>query len=509
MRLHAIFLSAMLALSAATLQVPAADHALLIGVNDYADPNIADLRGTAMDVQNMRRMLVEDLGFAEDAIMSLTEEGATRAAIFEAIDEWLINQTKPGDRIYLYFSGHGAQVEIPDGDSYRLTSGLVPYDADNGVSSSATTAGGLVLGSQLGDYVRRMQGRDVTIVVDACHSGSLTRNVGGPTQLASVRTITPFGPSRLAVEDITPELIEQQRTEVRLFDFNARNGEPIEGVAVWSAATLAQYSWDSPEGGIFTRSFIAGIRDREAAFDEDGRVTASSLLDHVRIDTAAYCADNPACAELGFTPELLSQPDYRATVIVPYAADAETLAGPVDDLPELAPIAVAELVELAEGVMAHENDFVLEAEILPGSDLAVGDTVRFRILSEASGRVVVLDTGPDGQLRRIFPNEYSEAVGHDGMIAGGSVLTIPDQNYPFEFTATDAGPGALMVLVAEPDVDLSALLQAAAFEVVDDPARALIAIAAELQTPSLSADTETFNGARKWAFATLPYLVLP
>jgi uncharacterized caspase-like protein len=508
-------LAAALLLEAAT--AAAADRALLIGINDYRDPRIDDLRGPSLDVENMRRLLIEDLAFPNDGLKILAEGQATRAAVFDAIENWLIAGTERGDRVYLYFSGHGAQVKIRDeGGGVHLTTGLVPYDADQSVADDSPGVGGRILGSRLGELIRRMQGREVTVVVDACHSGSLTRGADRSAAPDNVRTITPFGPIDLDDQDLTDELTVAAKTGLRLLDFNAKGGTPLEGVAVWSAATMAQFSWDSPAGGIFTNAFVTGLRDRRASFSADGRVSASSLLAYVRDGAESYCATNPRCLEVGFTPELLAPAAYRADVLIPYFSDGDAPDGAPeggdgeainDDAADELVEEVPELVDLAEGVFSHENDFGLDATILPDARIALGDAVRFRIRSEETGQVVVLDSGPDGALRRIFPNAYSEAAGRAGTVAGGQVLTIPDESYPFEFTATDPGPGTLVVLVTEPGVDLEPLFASSDFEIIKDVDKALVAIAAELQAPVLDPDPDVPNRAHKWAFVTVPYLV--
>lgn len=512
MRFHARILALASAMLLGALPAAGGDRALLVGVNDYKDPTINDLRGTGLDVENVRRLLVEDLAFPQNSIKVLTDADATRAGVFDAIENWLIAGTQPGDRIFLYFSGHGAQVEIPDGNGgVRLTSGLVPHDADSTVAEATAGAGGYILGAQLGEVIRRMTGREVTVVVDACHSGSLTRSAGGGTAPENVRTITPFGPIELDPSEITEEMITEAKTGLRLLDFNAKDGTPIEGVAVWSAATIAQYSYDSPNGGVFTSAFVNGLRDRRAAFSGDGRVSASSLLAYVREGTSGYCEADPFCSRFGFTPELLAPDAYRASILVPYTPGDVT---PIDEEEDSGPVAdqqpdATELVDLAEGVFSHQNDFGLDAAILPSARVGLGDSVRFSVRSEATGQIIVLDSGPDGALRRIFPNAYSEAAEREGVVLGGHRLTIPDESYPFEFTATDPGPGSLVVLVTEPGVDLQPLFESSDFEIIDNVERALVAIAAELQEPVLVSDPDTPNRARRWAFVTVPYMVSP
>jgi hypothetical protein len=248
---------------------------------------------------------------------------------------------------------------------------------------------------------------------------------------------------------------------------------------------------------VFTSNFIEGLRAKLADNTGAGRVTASGLLSYVRKTSDDYCK-RTQCKD-GLTPQLQAADGYLASIIVPYPTSA----------PPSAPPTGPELVDLVEGVLNHQNDFALSAEILPSQRIKHGTAAQFRIKSAEEGQLLVFDTGPDRKLRRIYPNQYSGAAGRKGLIRGGAPLTIPDESYPFEFTATDDGPGTLMVLVAEKGVDLGPVLQGPAFEPVRDAGRNLVAVAEQLQQPVLNPDPQVPNRARRWAFVTVPYVVEP
>lgn len=527
----------------------AGDRALLIGINSYSDPSFSPLSGPVLDVQHMRDMLISDLGYEPNEIMTLTESRATRQGILDAIRSWLIAGTAEGDRVFLYFSGHGVEVAIPDGSgSTRLTSGLVPIDSNiNKVNPASPTVGGLVLGSHLRELFLEMKGRTVTAVADSCQSGSITRGPR-PSTPPGVKTISPNGPINLRPEDMSDEIIVQNKADAsaQLFDFVSKGGDELAHVAAWSAVTLAQFSFDGENGGVFTNAFIAGIHDRSAA-PTDGRVTASQLLSYVRQVTGAYCASAKDDCTRGFTPVLTAPKQYLASVIVPYLptqspptaptapqqvasetssdqqgpapAATPALAPTPATAPEPAskpepppPYEVIEggpaLVDLANDVFRHDNDFQLSASILPAERVRLGSSVKFKIDSAETGRLLVLDTAPDGKLRRIFPNAYSNATSHQGEIRADHTLTIPDETYAMEFTATDPGLGTLIVLVAEPGTDFDEIINASpAFEEAEAPGKSLLAVAAQLQSPLLDPDPAVPNRARRWAFVTVPYYV--
>lgn len=162
----------------------AADRALLIGINDYVDQRISDLRGCEKDVEAMRRLLVDDYGFDVAHIRMLQAKAATRQGILAAIDQWLVQGTGEGDRVLLYYSGHGSQKKCPR---------TKPHEPDGfdeilcPVDYNPETQANCILDDEIAFRLAQLDGRDVVVIVDACHSGSITKSIGG--RFRSVETI--------------------------------------------------------------------------------------------------------------------------------------------------------------------------------------------------------------------------------------------------------------------------------------------------------------------------------
>ncbi|MFM8331115.1 MAG: caspase family protein [Candidatus Methylumidiphilus sp.] len=117
------------ALALATCQTAALaqDRALLIGIADYQVKRFS-LKGPANDTQLFKALLTEKLGFAAEDIHILQDSKATHQGILAALQK-LMQGTGKGDRIVLYYSGHGAQM--PD-DNHDEQDGwdeaILPYD---------------------------------------------------------------------------------------------------------------------------------------------------------------------------------------------------------------------------------------------------------------------------------------------------------------------------------------------------------------------------------------------
>lgn len=81
MRLPALLAICALAVSATALR--AEKHALLVGINDYQYAR--DLKGSVNDIEQIREVLLKELGFSENRIETLLDSQATKANILAAL----------------------------------------------------------------------------------------------------------------------------------------------------------------------------------------------------------------------------------------------------------------------------------------------------------------------------------------------------------------------------------------------------------------------------------------
>ena len=87
------------------------------------------------------------------------------------MDEWLVAGTAPGDRVYLYFSGHGLQVKDTSGDEEDgMDEAISTYDIKAGEDDWTN----VILDDDLEAVLEKLKGRAVTLVIDACHSGTIS-----------------------------------------------------------------------------------------------------------------------------------------------------------------------------------------------------------------------------------------------------------------------------------------------------------------------------------------------
>lgn len=143
-------------------------RALLFGINKYQA--VPRLNGSLNDVAVMRQSLIQQWGFKEEHVVTVLDEHATRAGIFNALEQ-LVRETGPNDAVYIHYSGHGSQVPDLNGDEEDgLDETLVPQDGRTGRVPDITD-------DELEVVFARLRARHVLIVLDSCHSGTATRSV--------------------------------------------------------------------------------------------------------------------------------------------------------------------------------------------------------------------------------------------------------------------------------------------------------------------------------------------
>lgn len=144
------------------------NRALLIGINQYPSPN--QLSGCINDIGDMANFLITACKFQKSEITMLADGRATASSILSSIDR-LISGAVSGDRLFLHYSGHGAQITFDN----VLHDALCPVDWDWSRSRA-------ILDVDLRDKFSKIPaGVEFIFLSDSCHSGDLTREMSQNT----------------------------------------------------------------------------------------------------------------------------------------------------------------------------------------------------------------------------------------------------------------------------------------------------------------------------------------
>ena len=167
------------------------DYAIVVGIGGYPEASGWSRIHGDRDVPLVVGML-ERNGFAKENIISLVNEEATKKAIENAFLS-LRAGLKSGDKVYVHLSGHGQQVTDLDGDEEDdRDEAFVPYDACKKYVQGKYEGENHLVDDELFLLLSGMSeavGKDglVMIVIDACHSGDATRDIGNGTDDSVVR----------------------------------------------------------------------------------------------------------------------------------------------------------------------------------------------------------------------------------------------------------------------------------------------------------------------------------
>ncbi|WP_035872513.1 caspase family protein [Cucumibacter marinus] len=538
-RVKAPLRSALFALSAtACLTVPAiaADRALLVGVGDYANlPAELFLPGPKNDVEAVKGLLTGSLGYAPEAVKILRGPDATKAGITAEFKNWLVAGTEPGDRVFFYFSGHGLQLPDDNGDENdNRDEAIAPYD----IRPTDTSWEDALRDDDLDALIKDLPGRVVTFLVDACHSGTVTRSLGGGNAApAGARFLTH------------PSVAGKPAAASRGIRIEMNVVDKPETLVSWSAAAPYQLAWDDhrePEDqrhGVFTSAYVAGIGEGKADTNGNGTVSHAELLTYLRSESDTYCADNPECQSL--TPQLEAPDDVIGYSVAPavYDVEADTYVPPA---PEEAYVPADPAPEKYEDPAVYEQDpgYAIEtyyednhyepeeahdaiSEIIgkpsdgrvrmtmtPSTTLNSGDVFKIEIDSDVPGNLVLFDIAEDGTALQLFPNDVALK---NTRLTPGSLFVFPDDDYGFDMEAEGPSKGSLLAIVVDEEFDYDKYAPASRglAVVLEDAKHTAAEIVTELDDYVIEEPPAGYDELpvedyvvreKRWSYALVPYV---
>ena len=157
-------------------QNPGDVYAVIIGISDYQDDRIPDLRFAVNDAQEFYNILVDPnyRDIPEDHVKLLLDQEATTRNIKEAIGKWLSDQAKEEDTALIYYAGHGSSEKE---ESYWVT-----YEAD--IDDLYATA---LNNNEIYDMLNRITSKRVITFLDSCYSAATVKRNDGiraiPTEI--------------------------------------------------------------------------------------------------------------------------------------------------------------------------------------------------------------------------------------------------------------------------------------------------------------------------------------
>ncbi|MCF8380779.1 MAG: caspase family protein [Bacteroidales bacterium] len=143
-------------------------YALLIGVNDYVNPEISDLDNPISDAQKLKDVLLANYTFEEENILFL--KNPTQADLIQALDK-LTKIITEKDNLLIFYAGHG----------YWDNKGNVGYWFPSDAARNSTL--NWFRNSTLRDFIGSIESRHTLLIADACFSGAIFKTRAAFTEV--------------------------------------------------------------------------------------------------------------------------------------------------------------------------------------------------------------------------------------------------------------------------------------------------------------------------------------
>jgi len=281
---------------------------LLVGVTVYQNlPPSRHLEGPGNDVELMHKLLVEQLRFSPDQIVTLSEKDGkakgedflpTRANIRREFER-LSRAARDGDQVMIHLSGRGSRQPgdpmLPDPEPDGFDKIFLPCDAGRWDDARATVANA-ILNNEIALWSRAIREKkaSVWITFDSCHAGTLIVGAGNerPRDLdmandlgiprktlgAAVRNGAPRAPFRLAGKGGIVAICAAQPAEVTVECEMPRLGRGGKVYGLLSY-TVAQVLLEASERSARQITYAELARRVQAQYVAWGRTFPTPLIE--------------------------------------------------------------------------------------------------------------------------------------------------------------------------------------------------------------------------------------
>jgi hypothetical protein len=134
-------------------------YALLIAVQDYANPEINRLDFPVADAQKVKDTLTRDYTFEAQNVTLL--KNPDRKSIFKAFQD-LKSKVTPRDNLLVFYAGHGVWQDDMQQGYWLPRDAADPNDPSDWIPNSTVR-----------DYIKAIKAKHVLLVADACFSGGI------------------------------------------------------------------------------------------------------------------------------------------------------------------------------------------------------------------------------------------------------------------------------------------------------------------------------------------------
>lgn len=450
------------------------NHALIITVSEYVrSPLPGVLNDRKLGVDLARRFGVPPQNIVEVSETQVTRDGLKDA--FAAMDQSML----PGDRLYVYFSGHGARYLSKT--TGQCTESIVMQDMQ------------VVSNTDFAAMIKPLSAKaDKTIVMlDSCHSGGVAQ---AGTRALGVQMRAKFSP-----EASSPECSAAVNTgtfaAARGIDFHTTD----QNLVILAAARNNEVAWDTSKGGAMTYNFEQCLNGGAVDADHSGSLSMQELTDCVqaRLDKtqdAAARQHATLAGNGGLVPSMANTAPVQAGAVQASAQTATAQNVPASEA------ATPDVVAALNDIYRQRDDRWIVDASTASPTLKIGGNLALSIRSQRDGFVYVFYRGttPDS-FYLLFPNQLDSGNG----ITANEEMKLPRKDWSVSALGPK-GTDHLMVMVTETPRDFSSLAlpaqyvsQTGPFEKIQPTTAAVSSISHAALVSSALKQAECTNTATK------------
>jgi hypothetical protein len=402
--------AASLAACLACASAKAADYALILTI-DYAGTSAA-LPGIDKDAQLARR-IAESMGVPASNIVTVQNSQLTVGGLRSQLSSFA-NRVRPQDNVFIYYSGHGAQVQGrgPSG----CVEGMVGADLQ------------LLVADELKPHLDKIAATAARTVVlnDSCFSGgqyreksTATRSLGkAPVpKLFNTKTQSPAESSGYQCG----EAINKQFRDLGVVAPDARNQ-----LVYLAAASDREVAFATENGSSATLAWHACLGDRRADSNADGAITGQELQ---------------TCAQAHVRNQ-----GFNQTVTLAGQGNLPIVHGPSSGGDSCGSTSPANLLE---GIRRNAVGAPLTLTV-HNPRLRIGrDLLDFSVDTPESGYLYILQVGSSGKFNVLFPNKLDS----DNRVSSGT-HRFPRSKWAIQAQGPQPGTNRVMALLLPEPVNL-------------------------------------------------------
>lgn len=402
-------------------------HALIMGAGQYQVQGISQLKGIPQDMKSAAE-IADRLG-VPPANMTILQDGDLTLEGFRKSFEDLHARVKPGDDVFIYFSGHGGRQSIGDGGGSRCAESFITID------------GKAFLDRELQENLEKLSQTATKIIVfaDACHSGgAATRSIAAKGELVPKNASLPA--SGAAACSIPVNVVTRS-----IQSKSATPGSGGKNFVYIAAAREDEVAFDSAKtGGVATQAWLACLRGEAEDSDRSGALTARELVEcaqkRVNKNLARFDGIRPHNITITGNGEMPLS--YKISVPEPTAVAS---AAPAPNPPPAATF---------NNIFEGRDDKRLVELLASKTTLKINqDRLDFKITSRESGFLYLLMAGSDGKTYDIlFPNKLDP----DNRIKAGETVELPRSNWRL-LAGGPEGKNTVLAIVSNTPRDFSSL----------------------------------------------------